>query len=127
MNDSIKSVKLAVKKVKNTCIPVIQCPLIIDAPIPTNSKKRTYRIPVIIDTESEGVWETRNGHDYVLVTKKPIQGRYYLLSWLSRKEYERGTVLNAQVTIQYDYALVKIGREKGKIKDFHHKRQFTKL
>ncbi|MEM3154742.1 MAG: hypothetical protein QW165_04225 [Candidatus Woesearchaeota archaeon] len=92
----------------------------------TYSQKKTYRVPVIVDIESgTDLWKKRDGHDYVLVTKKPIEGKYYELSWLSKAAFPRGTVLDAIIAIQYGYANVTILKKLGMLKNFHHERKFT--
>ncbi len=90
------------------------------------SKKRTYKAPVIVDLESDiGVWKKKDGYDYSLITKKPIERKYYMISWLTKPKFKRGTILDASITIQYDYALVKLKKKIGEIKNFYHKRHFT--
>lgn len=89
--------------------------------------KRTYKVPVIIDTESNGLWAKQNGHDYVVITQKPIEKKHWLISWLTKKSYERGTILDATVTLQYDYATITNTKKTGTLEDFHHERHFTPL
>lgn len=93
------------------------------------TKKRTYNVPVIVDVESTvpGIWKNHQGHDYVLITAKPIEKNYWLISWLTRKTYPRGTILDATITMQHDYATVTIHKELGKLPNFHHERHFKKL
>ena len=93
-------------------------------------RKRTYNVPLIVDTENDvkGVkWKKKDGHDYVLVTRKPLDKQYYLVSWLSKNKHVRGTVVDSTVVVQYDRAFVKVKKVVGKIKNFHHERKFTKL
>lgn len=89
------------------------------------SAKKTYQMQVIIDIENEisGVWKQKNGHDYILITQKPINEKYYLISWLTKAQFKRGTILHAQITIQYDYATIKIIKKTGEIKNLHHERK----
>jgi hypothetical protein len=94
------------------------------------SKKKTYILPVIVDVESDiprAKWKKKDGHDYVLVTQKPIDGKYYLISWLTKAAFKRGTILKAKITMQYDFAIVKALKKIGELKNFHHERKFTKL
>jgi len=93
------------------------------------TKKRKYKVPVIVDTENTipGIWKTRTAHDYVVITTKPIEGKYWLISWLTKKEYKRGTILDTTITIQYDYASITVNKELGRLPKFHHERHFTKL
>jgi len=91
------------------------------------SRKRSFTVPVVVDLESEiGRWKKKDGHDYSLVTKKPIEKKYYLVSWLSKAKFKRGTVLQAKITLQYDYAIVLITKKIGELKNFHHQRKFIK-
>jgi len=91
------------------------------------AKKRTYRIPLIVDIESSDVkWKKQDGHDYMLITKNPLEGKYCLISWLSRGKYKRGTILDATATLQYDYATIDVHKKTGHLKNFHHERRFTK-
>ncbi len=91
------------------------------------SKKRTYSAPLIVDVESDTIqWKKKDGHEYSLVTQKPIEGKYYLISWLSKKEYKRGTILDAKITLQYDYAIVNAKKTTGHLANFHHERKFTR-
>jgi len=94
------------------------------------AKKKTYTVPVIVDIESDipgARWKKKDGHDYVLITQKPIEGKYYLVSWLTKAAFKRGTVLKAKVTLQYDYARVNPLEKIGELKNFHHERKFAKL
>jgi len=88
------------------------------------AKKRIYKTQIIVDTESKGAWKKQNGHEYVIVTRKPIERRYDLISWLTKKAYERGTILDATLTYQYDYATVGSVKKKGQLENFHHERRF---
>jgi len=93
------------------------------------SKKRSYSVPVIVDLEADIApgWRNKDGHEYAIVTKEPIEGRYYEISWLSKPAFKRGTLLEAGITIQYDYADVKIKKKLGQLKNFHHERKFSRL
>lgn len=91
------------------------------------AKKRNYRLPLIIDMESTDVkWKKQDGHDYMLITKKPVEGKYLLISWLTRGKYKRGTIIDATIKLQYDYATVDVHKKTGYLKNFHHERKFTK-
>ncbi len=93
------------------------------------SCEKTCTVPVIVDVESDvpgAKWKKKDGHDYVLITQKPIEGKHYLISWLTKATFKRGTVFNAKITMQYDYAQVKPLRKIRELKNFHHERKFTK-
>lgn len=92
------------------------------------SSKKTYRVPAIVDTENDiGAWKKKNAHDYLLITRQPISGHFYLLSWLTKKTYPRGTMLDVSITVQYDFATIKVNQEIGKLTGLHHERKFTRL
>lgn len=104
----------------------------------TFSAKRTYNTSIIVDTASEltediaygirstkPVFKTTNGGDYALITMKPVEGHRLIISHLSRKRLERGTVFPAHVTLQYATANVKLGKPKKQIKNLHHERHFV--
>jgi hypothetical protein len=91
------------------------------------SKSKTYSVPVIVDIENDGLWKKKNGHYYVLITKKPINGKYCEINWLSKAPFKRGTILDADITLNYDYAVVKIKRKIGHLANFHHERKFTRI
>lgn len=91
------------------------------------SKQRIYSVPVIVDIENDSLWKKKDGHDYMLITKKPIAGKYYEINWLGKAPFKRGTILDADVTFSFDYAVVKIKRKLGHLKNFHHERKFTKI
>ena len=102
------------------------------------TKERAYKIPLIVDVENdlmsepllEGgktVWPIKDGHDYLFITKKPIEGKHLLISHLTKKAYERGTIVDAIVTRRYDYAEVEIKRVIDVIRDLHHRRKFVVL
>ncbi len=94
----------------------------------TYARKRTYKMPVIVDLESgTDIWKKRNGHDYSLISKKPVEKRYYLISWLTKAQFKRGTILDATVSLQYDYAKVRINKKIGMLRNFHHERKFATL
>jgi hypothetical protein len=94
------------------------------------SAVKKFSSDVIADTESElvrdgsSVFRHKDGHEYTLITLKPLDRHHYLLAHLSKKAIPRGTVLPAQVIKQYGYADVSLGKPKRVIKDLHHERHF---
>jgi len=90
------------------------------------SRKRKFNVPVIVDIESDGIWKKKDAYDYILITQKPIEKKYQLVSWLTKKEYARGTVLQSSITLQYDYATVRVKKKIKEIKNFHHERKFSR-
>ena len=98
------------------------------------SSKGKYKGSLIIggisDVEIKGksIWPKKAGYEYELIYKKPFRRHYYLISFLSKKKYRKGQVLKGIVTLQYDYATVKIIKEKNKvISGLHHERKLPLL
>jgi len=104
------------------------------------SVTKRYEVDVVVDTESEllqdviygirnstPVFPVKDGHEYALITLKPLGKHYYLLNYLTRQSIERGTVLPATVTTQYIAARVTLGKAKRVINDLHHERHFVLL
>jgi len=102
------------------------------------SVSKRYKTDVVVDSESELtedfayrisstnlVFPAKDGHEYALITLKPIEKRHYLLSYLGKKAIVRGTVFPASVTIKYNIADTRLGRPKQIINDLHHERHFV--
>ncbi len=96
-------------------------------------KKKVFDSDMIVDEESDilangkTIWPEKDGHDYSVILKKPYKGKYYLISYLSKKFYERGTVLSGKVTMQYHYARISVKKTKGIIKGLHHERHLPMI
>lgn len=101
------------------------------------SAVKKHAVDVVVDTESELLQDTvygirstepvfpvKDGHEYTLLTLKPLRKHYYLLNYLTKRTIERGTVLPARVTMRYAIADVQLGTPKRIIKDLHHERHF---
>jgi hypothetical protein len=91
------------------------------------SAVKAYKTEVVVDNESEAgenVFPGKDGHEYTVVTLKPIAGHYYLLAHLTRKSFARGTVVPASIRMRYNYADVSLGRPRRIIKNLHHERHF---
>jgi len=81
-----------------------------------------------VEIKGESIWGKKRGYEYELIFKKPFRKHYYLVSFLSRKKYEKGQVLKGEVRLQYDYAKVKVLKEKRKvIEGLHHERKLPLL
>lgn len=91
------------------------------------AKRRTYGTKLIVDTENQLKAKKKDGHYYIVVTQKPIEKHYYLFNVLTKQKYAKGTILDATITLQYDYAIINVKESAGKIQGFHHERKFTKL
>jgi len=88
--------------------------------------KRTYTADCIVDSENDfGTFKKKDGHDYTLITTKPLEGKYQLISALSKENRPQGTILRCTITLQYDYALINNAHPTGRLKNFHHERKFT--
>lgn len=104
----------------------------------TLSAIKRSKVDVVVDTESEllqdvvyGIRDTapvfpvKDGHEYTVITLKPLDLHYYLLNYLTKQSIERGTVFPAVVTKRYMRADVRLGRPKRIIRDLHHERHFV--
>lgn len=97
---------------------------------------RRLKAELVVDDESDifedgplfgtrTIWPRRDGHEYSLVCRKPIDGHYYLFSYLTRGKHERGTVLEAAITMKYDYADIRVKRADGVMPNLHHERHYA--
>ncbi|RJQ22469.1 hypothetical protein C4580_00240 [Candidatus Woesearchaeota archaeon] len=92
------------------------------------AKKRTYHVQIVIDADNDLIpFKKKDAYDYGVVTLDKIEGHYVMISWLSQKKYARGTVLDATVTLQYDYGLITPKKIVRKGTGFRHERHLTKL
>lgn len=88
-------------------------------------KKNIFRSDLVIDHESiieenkEDIFPDRKWHNYVVLTMKPYNDRYYFHSFLTRKKYEHGTILSGKITMQYGRGFVQVGKIKKIIKLGH--------
>lgn len=81
-----------------------------------------------VEVKGKSIWPEKEGYEYELIFRKPFFGHYYLVSFLSRKKYEKGQVLKGEVVLKYDYAMVRILKEKKKvISGLHHERKLPLL
>jgi len=81
-----------------------------------------------VQIKEKSIWPKKTGYEYELIFKKPFRKHYYLVSFLSRKKYEKGRVLKGEVILKYDYAKVNILKEKKRvIKGLHHERKLPLL
>ncbi len=95
-------------------------------------KKKKYNTDLLVDGmsdvyadkfERKSIWSVKDGYEYALIAKKPYKGHYYMYSYLTKKLYEKGTVLNGTVKMQYNHAEIKIKSVKGVVKKLHHERR----
>jgi len=93
------------------------------------SKKDSFKSQIIIDEESDilentkTIWPEKNGYEYSVILKKPHNKKHYLYAYLTKKFYERGTILSAKITQQYDYADIKTKKIDRIIPDLMHIRK----
>lgn len=96
-------------------------------------KKKVFDSDLIVDEESDilvkgkTIWPEKDGHDYSVILKKPYKGKYYLISYLTKKFYEKGAVLSGKVTMRYHYARIAVKKAKGIIKGLHHERHLPMI
>jgi len=98
------------------------------------TEKKSYNATLIVDAESDvldskgkTIWPVRSAHDYSLITQKPLDAHYYLLNHFTHWSLQRGTVLDAKVTIQYDYADVALGDVVDVLPEPVHQRKFLMM
>ncbi|MBW3000156.1 hypothetical protein KY339_05785 [Candidatus Woesearchaeota archaeon] len=98
------------------------------------TRKDTFPAELIVDAESDivvggkSIWPEKNGHDYGLILSKKHNKKHYIYTYLTKKSYERGTVLAGKVTQRHDYVNIKVEKaRRKKIKGLHHERKFVLL
>ena len=88
-----------------------------------------YAMDLIIDSYSDitidgkTIWPEKDGFDYAVITKGKIDGYYQLISFVTKRYFERGTVFRGKVLKQYHYAKIKVDRIKDVIVGLHHERK----
>lgn len=99
------------------------------------SRKRSFKTGVVVDVSNDivseelltaeglSIWPVKDGHDYIFITMKPIEKKYWLISSLQKNYLERGAVFEAKVLMQYDYAEIKLGKFKRQVGDLYHERK----
>lgn len=97
-------------------------------------KKRSFKTEFIVDgysdVKSNGktIWPEKDGYEYSLITRKPLDGKYWLISYLSKQKYEKGTLLEGEAVFRHDYANVLVRKvKKKKIEGLHHERHLPLL
>ncbi len=102
------------------------------------SAMKKHAVDVVCDTESalfqdvfygitntNPVFPVKDGHEYTLLTLKPLDKHYYLVSHLTKQNFARGTVFPATITMRYHYADIVLQKPKRVIRDLHHERHFV--
>ena len=101
------------------------------APLFWNSytRPRTARARLIVDKESDvlvrgrSIWPRKDGHEYSVITAKPVFGHRTMLPLLTRRDFERGTIINADLRFRYDYVDIKIRSVDGVLRGLRHIRK----
>ncbi len=97
------------------------------------SKTKKSITPVIFDSESDiygdkmaekkSIWPKKDGHEYSIITKKPIENHHFILAYLSKKTFGKGDCHNSTITVKYDYADIDLKNKLKSIKGLHHERK----
>lgn len=98
------------------------------------AEKKSFNAEFIVESENNikkpdgsDLWIARDAHDYTLITKSPISRHYYLIPFLTKEAYARGSVLSGKITMQFGQAEVKIKKFKKIIPNLMHIRKFKLL
>lgn len=92
--------------------------------------KKSYSTDLIVDAPSDilkkgkSIWPVKKALEYSVISKKPYKGNHYMYTYLSKKFYDIGAVLDAKVTMQYSYADIKVRKARKEIKNLMHVRKF---
>lgn len=97
------------------------------------SRKYSVKADLIIDSESDmfqdeifeknPIWIEKDGHEYTVISLSKIKGHNYSFVYLTNKWYAKGAVLEAKITMQYDYADIEAAKIKRFIPDVMHKKR----
>jgi hypothetical protein len=93
------------------------------------TKKDKFKVEIIVDEESDltvkgkTIWPEKEGHEYDVILRKPHNKKYYLYAYLTKKNYEKGTILEATITQRYGYADIEVRKVKGILKGLVHERK----
>lgn len=93
------------------------------------TKTDSFRSDVIVDKESDilikgkTIWPERDGHEYEVILRHPHDNRYYLYAHLTKHNYKRGAVLQADIKQRYNYADIKVKKVIGIIPRLIHERK----
>ena len=94
------------------------------------SSKKVYDTDLIVDAPSDifvngkSIWPAKSAFEYSVIAKKKFEGNNYIYTYLAKKFYDLGTVLDVKVTMQYNYADIKVKKVKKEIKNLTHIRKF---
>ena len=94
------------------------------------SMKKTYNTYLIVDAPSDvfkngkSIWPVKDAFEFSVIAKKKFEGHNYIYTYLTKDFYDFGAVLNADVTMRYRYADIKVKKVKKEIKNLMHVRKF---
>jgi len=94
------------------------------------SMKKTYNTDLIVDVPSdilkdgESIWPVKTAFEYSVIASKRFEGHNYIYTYFTKKFYDFGAVLNADVTMSHNYADIKVNKVKKEIKNLMHIRKF---
>ncbi|MBW3018686.1 hypothetical protein KY329_00680 [Candidatus Woesearchaeota archaeon] len=95
------------------------------------TKKQKLIMPIIINFENDlmlkgtSIWPEKKMHNYTAISKKPIDKKYYLISFLTKNHYVEGDVVKAELTMQYNWISVREIKRTGYIRHLAHERKFS--
>ena len=94
------------------------------------SSKKVYSTDLIVDAPSDilkngkSIWPAKNAFEYSVIAKKRYNKHHYLYTYLTKRFYDFGAVVSANVTMRYRYADIKVSKVKKEIKNLMHIRKF---
>jgi len=80
--------------------------------------------PSDILKDGKSIWPVKNAFEYSVIAKKKYNKHYYLYTHLTKRFYDFGTVVSANVAMRYRYADIKVSKVKKEIKNLMHIRKF---
>jgi len=93
--------------------------------------KEELTTDIMIDSESDvyddnakSIWPKKDCREYSAIAMHPINGHYYLFSYLTKTILPRGTVASARIAMRNNHADIKVLSLKDFVQDLHHERKF---
>ena len=94
-------------------------------------EKKSFKTELIVSDYSDDkneIWPEKDGYEYELITRKPLKGKYWLISYVTKEKYEKGDLLEADVVFRHDYVDVAVKKvKKNRIEGLHHERHLPLL
>ena len=97
------------------------------------TKKTVVKAPLLINFENDllykgkSIWPSRKMHDFTAISHKRIDGKYFLVSFLTKTPFIEGDLVDSELSFQYNTCKVKPLRKVKHFKDVIHKRKMVKL